>query len=134
MITSPQSETFAVEIAATPVARVRELAGMLGDDTSARAALDRLADELATHEEFLAIDLDPDREYAVNVVNAPVFDHTGHVTLVLSLTGFARALRGTEVTAAGDALVHATRRITDALTPISPTPHEHLGVDPHRGT
>ena len=49
---------FAVEIAATPVARVRELAGMLGDDPSARAALDRLADELATHEEFLAVDLD----------------------------------------------------------------------------
>ncbi len=114
---------YAVEIASTPVARVRELAGMLGDDdTSARAALDRLADELATHEEFLAIDLDPDRDYAVNVVNAPVFDHTGHVTLVVSLTGFARALRGTDVRAAGDALVAATSRITSALTPLSPTP------------
>jgi len=108
---------FAVEIAATPVARVRELAGMLGDDTSARAALDRLADELATHEEFLAVDLDADREYAVNVVNAPVFDHTGQVTLVLSLTGFARALRGTEVLDAGAALQTATRRITAALSP-----------------
>jgi len=108
---------FAVEIAATPVARVRELAGMLGDDSSARAALDRLADELATHEEFLAIDLDVDREYAVNVVNAPVFDHTGHVTLVLSLTGFAHALRGSDVQEAGDALVAATTRITDALSP-----------------
>ena len=61
--------------------------------------------------------LDPDREYAVNVVNAPVFDHTGHVTLVLSLTGFGRALRGTEVLAAGDALLTATRVITDALSP-----------------
>lgn len=108
---------FAVEISDTPVARVRELAGLLGDDTSARAALDRLADELATHEEFLAVALDPDREYAVNVVNAPVFDHTGHVTLVLSLTGFGRALRGTEVLAAGDALLVATRLITDALSP-----------------
>ncbi|HEY3670256.1 MAG TPA: helix-turn-helix domain-containing protein [Acidimicrobiia bacterium] len=112
---------FAVEIAATPVARVRELAGMLGDDPSARAALDRLADELATHEEFLAVELDARREYAVNVVNAPVFDHTGHVTLVLSLTGFARALPGAEVLAAGNALLLATRRITDALTPTSPT-------------
>jgi len=112
---------FAVEIAATPVARVRELADMLADDdTSARAALDRLADELATHEEFLALELEPDRRYAVNVVNAPVFDHTGHVTLVLSLTGFAQALLGTEVTAVGDALVTATRRITDALTPTTP--------------
>jgi DNA-binding IclR family transcriptional regulator len=108
---------FAVEIAATPVARVRELANMLADDTSARATLDRLADELATHEEFLAVELDPERDYAVNVVNAPVFDHTGHVTLLISLTGFARALRGTEVQAAGDALVAATRPITAALSP-----------------
>jgi DNA-binding IclR family transcriptional regulator len=108
---------YAVEISATSVARVRQLVGMLGDDTSARAALDRLADELAAHEEFLAVELDLDREYAVNVVNAPVFDHTGHVTLVLSLTGFDRALRGREVVAAGDALVTATARITDALTP-----------------
>jgi signal transduction histidine kinase len=107
---------LAVEIA-TPLARVRELAGLLGDDPSARATLDRLADELAAHEEFLAVDLDPGREYAVNVVNAPVFDHTGHVTLVLSLTGFARALHGTEVRAAGDALVAATSVITDALSP-----------------
>jgi len=108
---------FAVEIAATPVARVRELAGLLGDDSSARAALDRLADELAAHEEFLAVEIDPDRDYAVNVVNAPVFDHTGHVTLVLSLTGFGRALRGTDVNAAGEALLAATRVISDALSP-----------------
>jgi DNA-binding IclR family transcriptional regulator len=108
---------FAVEIAATPLPRLRDLAAMLDDDASARDALDRLADELATHEEFLAVDVDPDRDYAVNVVNAPVFDHTGHVTLVLSLTGFARVLRGRDVLAAGDALVAATTRITDALSP-----------------
>ena len=95
---------------------------MLGDDVSARAALDRLADELAAHEEFLAVELVPDRDYAVNVVNAPVFDHTGQVTLVLSLTGFGRALRGTEVVAAGDALLAATRVITDALSP-TPSPN-----------
>ena len=65
----------------------------------------------------LAVDLRPERDYAVNIVNAPVFDHTGHVTLVLSLTGFGRALRGTEVQAAGDALLAATRVITDALSP-----------------
>ena len=86
--------------------------------TSARAALDRLADELATHEEFLAVDLDPDRDYAVNVVNAPVFDHTGHVTLVLSLTGFARALRGRRGrTPPATRSCTATRRITDAPSP-----------------
>ena len=51
------------------------------------------------------------------MVNAPVFDHTGQVTLVLSLTGFGRPLRGAEVLAAGAALVAATSAITDALTP-----------------
>jgi DNA-binding IclR family transcriptional regulator len=114
---------FAVEITATPVARVRELANMLtDDDAAARAALDRLADELAAHEEFLAVEIEPERDYAVNVVNAPVFDHTGHVTLVLSLTGFAGPLRGTDVQAAGDALLAATTRITEALTPTSHSP------------
>jgi DNA-binding IclR family transcriptional regulator len=112
---------FAVEIAATPLPRLRELATTLdANASSARDALDRLADELATHEEFLLVDVDPSREYAVNVVNAPVFDHTGQVTLVLSLTSFGRPLPGTDVVAAGDALVAATTRITDAL---SPTPH-----------
>ena len=77
--------------------------------------LDQLADELAAHEEFLAVVLEPDREYAVNVVNAPVFDHTGHVTLVLSLTGFARPLRGHEVLTTGGRLVEATTTLTDAL-------------------
>lgn len=115
-LTATHDRGFAVELS-TPLARVRELAGMLGDDPTARAALDRLADELAAHEEFLVVDVDPKREYAVNIVNAPVFDHTGQVTLLLSLTGFDRALRGTEVQAAGDALVAATTRITAALSP-----------------
>ena len=80
---------FTVEIWSTPVARVRELVMLLGTDASTGALLDRLADELATHEEFLAVAVDPDGEYAINVVNTPVFDHTGQVTLVLSLTGSA---------------------------------------------
>jgi DNA-binding IclR family transcriptional regulator len=106
---------FAVEIWSTPVARVRELVMLLGDDGSTGPVLDRLADELAAHEEFLATTLEPDGEYAVNVVNAPVFDHTGRVTVVLSLTGFGRPLRGHEVVAAGAHLVETTRKLTDAL-------------------
>jgi DNA-binding IclR family transcriptional regulator len=115
-LTAIHERGFAVEIAA-PTVQLRELADLLANDASARAALDRLADELATHEEFLVVDIDPDRDYPVNVVNAPVFDHTGNVILVLSLTGFARTLRGHEVLAAGDALVAATSRLTDALSP-----------------
>jgi len=121
---------FAVEIGSTPVARVRELVTLLGDDASARAALDRLADELATHAEFLAVVLEPDREYAVNVVNAPVFDHTGHVTLVLSLTGFGRPLRGAEALAAGERLVDATRTLTIALGGAEPSAAHRMSGGP----
>jgi DNA-binding IclR family transcriptional regulator len=95
---------------------------LLGDDGSAGPVLDRLADELAAHEEFLAVTLEPDREYAVNVVNAPVFDHTGRVTVVLSLTGFGRPLRGHEVLAAGTRLVDAATTLTRALTGSPTTP------------
>lgn len=116
-LTTTHDRGFAVELSATPAARVRELAGLLDDDSSTRATLDRLADELAADEQFLAVDLERDHEYAVNVVNAPVFDHTGRITLLLSLTGFSGALAGREVIAAGAALVAATTRITDALTP-----------------
>ena len=89
---------------------------LLGVDGSTGPVLDRL-DELAAHEEFLAVALEPDHEYAVNVVNAPVFDHTGRVTLVLSLNGYARPLRGHEVLATGARLVDAATRLTDALNP-----------------
>jgi DNA-binding IclR family transcriptional regulator len=115
-LTATHDRGFAVEIA-TPLDRVRELEGLVGDDPSTRAALDRLADALAAHEEFLVVDVDVTRDYSVNIVNSPVFDHTGQVTLLLSLTGFDRALGGTEVQAAGDALVAATARITAALSP-----------------
>jgi DNA-binding IclR family transcriptional regulator len=114
---------FAVEIWSTPVARVRELVMLLGTDASTGSVLDRLADELAAHEEFLAVEIDPDREYAVNVVNAPVFDHTGRVTIVLSLTGFGRPLRGLEVLAAGARLVETTQKLSDALAPPLPPPN-----------
>ena len=116
-LTATHERGYAVEIGSTPAARVRELVTLVGADTSARAVLDQLADELAAHEEFLAVVLEPDGEYAVNVVNAPVFDHTGQVTLVLSLTGFARPLRGHEVLTTGGRLVEATNTLTDALTP-----------------
>ena len=49
------------------------------------------------------------------MVNAPVFDHTGQVTLVLSLTGFGRPLLGAEALTAGDRLVAATSTLTTAL-------------------
>ena len=107
---------FAVEIWLDPGRRAcASWSMLLGDDASTRPVLDRLADELAAHEEFLAVALEPDREYAVNVVNAPVFDHTGQVTLVLSLTGFGRPLRGPRSSTAGARLVDATTTLTTAL-------------------
>lgn len=117
---------FAVEIWSTPVVRCARSSPSSGSTarpavvirarpTVHLALLDRLAGELAAHEEFLAVSLEPDREYAVNVVNAPVLDHTGQVTLVLSLTGFARSLTGRDVTAAGARLVAVSDTLSAAL-------------------
>jgi DNA-binding IclR family transcriptional regulator len=51
----------------------------------------------------------------VSTINAPVFDHDGHVSLVLCLTGFAGVLSGAAVEAAGRRLVRATEQISNAL-------------------
>ncbi len=95
-----------------------------------RGVLDRLADELAAHAEFLALQLEPDREYAVNVVNAPVFDHTGHVTaraLAHRLRPPAARRRGPRRRAT--AWSTRPRTLTDALGG-PPPPPEHPSVDP----
>ena len=73
--------------------------GLLGDDdTSARAGARPPRRRACRPRGVPRVDLDPDRRARGQRVNAPVFDHTGDVTLVLSLTGFApRACADTEV-------------------------------------
>ncbi|HEX4865429.1 MAG TPA: hypothetical protein VFV02_15270, partial [Acidimicrobiales bacterium] len=55
------------------------------------------------------------REYDVSHLDAPVFDVTGKVVLMLSLVPVPSLQRGAAVAGLGDELVSVTRRLTGAL-------------------
>jgi DNA-binding IclR family transcriptional regulator len=106
---------FTVELAARPRGRLGE--AMVGAEHGARVTelLAELADELVERDDFLGVDLEPDRAYLASTVNAPVFGPGGDVVLVLSLNGFSAPLTGAEVAALGRRLVAATTTVTAAL-------------------
>ncbi len=109
---------YAVELSTTPEARLRDMVAKLreGDATvSLPHLLDDLARDLVTRDDVLPVELEPARDYAVSAVNAPVVDRDGRVALVLSLTGFARTMRGERVAAVGRRLVEATGVLSRAL-------------------
>jgi DNA-binding IclR family transcriptional regulator len=107
---------YTVELAARPPTRLRGAVAGAGEP-GARVSqlLAELADELVERDDFLGVDLEPDRSYLVGTVNAPVFDHQGDITLVLALNGFSAALTGREVEALGNRLVHAATTVSKAL-------------------
>ncbi len=57
-------------------------------------------------------ELDPDKDYAVSSVTAPVFDANGQVAFALGLTGFARPVVGAEIERMGRRLRDACDRVT----------------------
>lgn len=121
VLEATRARGYAVELLSAPAESVRQVVALLDDTlgiTGAQpmqATLDRLVDVLAEQEEYLVVDVDPERTYAVNALNAPVFDHDGRVSLVISLTGFAGPLAGRDVTSLGRRLVAATTELTAAL-------------------
>jgi DNA-binding IclR family transcriptional regulator len=56
--------------------------------------------------------LEPDQDYQLSSVIAPVFDETRQVVLVLGLMGFVDRVRGTRVEKTGKRLREACDRIT----------------------
>jgi hypothetical protein len=70
--------------------------------------------------DYLLLQPEPDAEYAVNVIAAPVFGPDGGVVVALSLFDFPPVLAGTAVRAAAERLVQATRRVTNAIHGWSP--------------
>ena len=114
---------FAVELAIAQVASVRQVLERLGDYESTaitagpqvRAVVDELVAALADQQDYLAVDVEPGRDYAVSAVNAPVFDHDGNVTLVIALTGFVTSLTGDDVMTIGGKLAATTSALTSAL-------------------
>jgi DNA-binding IclR family transcriptional regulator len=107
---------YTVELAARPPTRLREAVVGAGEPgVRVSQLLAELADELVERDDFLAVDLQPDRSYLVGTVNAPVFDPQGDITLVLALNGFSAALTGREVDALGNRLVRAAATVSKAL-------------------
>jgi DNA-binding IclR family transcriptional regulator len=56
--------------------------------------------------------LEPDKDYLLAMIVAPVFDQQGHVAFTLGLMGFTRSIKGTQVTQMGTRLREACDRIT----------------------
>lgn len=95
------------------------LGRVLADRADARDDVGALVDELG-HEDYLLIDLDPDRSYRVNHVGAPVFDASGEVAILLVLLGFRGTLSATDVAALGDRLKAAAAVVTDSIHGVAP--------------
>ncbi len=102
---------YAIELLTVPEARLRAMV----EHVALADLLDVLSRELATRDDVLPVDVDPSARYAVSAVNAPVFDRDGTVTLLLSLTGFARELDGRELLETGRTLKAATDALTAAV-------------------
>lgn len=111
-----RSRGYTVELATRPPSRLGEaVVGGGGPGSRVTEMLAELADELVGRDDFLGVELDAERPYLVGTVNAPVFDHQGRVTLLLSLSGFDGPLTGGEVEALGRRLVAATTALSAAL-------------------
>jgi DNA-binding IclR family transcriptional regulator len=127
---------YSVELATPPETRLRNLVAQLREDLTRQATspgtegdadagrrgedsigqmVDRLAGELASmerFEHFLPLRLDPDGEYLVSSLSAPVFDRSGRVALTLSLLGFPGLVSGALIDRTGAELAEATAGIT----------------------
>ena len=127
---------YSVELATPPETRLRNLVAQLRDGLTRQATspsdegpgpaaparedtigamVDQLAGELASmerFEHFLPLRLDPDGEYLVSSLSAPVFDRSGRVVLTLSLLGFPGLVSGALIDRTGAELAGATEGIT----------------------
>jgi DNA-binding IclR family transcriptional regulator len=107
---------YTVELATRPRGRLGEsVVGTAGPGVRVTELLAELADELVERDDFLGLDLEPERAYLVGTINAPVLDPGGDVVLVLSLNGFSSPLTGAQTGALGRRLVEATTTVTAAL-------------------
>jgi DNA-binding IclR family transcriptional regulator len=115
---------FAVELTGTVDARIYEVLAQIGgrfgdgaNDPGAarlRSLLDELVGEVGGPEGFHPATLDPSRGYQVGTMSAPVFDHSGEVTLLLAVRGLPDELTGAEVARLGTRLVAAADEVTAA--------------------
>ncbi|MGC0419346.1 IclR family transcriptional regulator [Embleya sp. AB8] len=120
---------FAIEQVTDVETRLGETLGELdehleGLDTlgagAAAARLRTLLEEIATEiggssDGGQIDDLDPDRDYRVGAISAPVHDRDGDLVLILSLRGFAPRTDGQAVEKTGRLLAEAAAEVTAAI-------------------
>lgn len=112
---------YAVGLHVLPDLRLQELATLIrAAETSGRGGrlgdlADALTQELVHREEWFLTSITARRGYDVSHVDAPVFDATGKVALMLSLVPVPSRQAGDALRALGDDLVAVTRRLTAAL-------------------
>jgi DNA-binding IclR family transcriptional regulator len=70
--------------------------------------------------EYVLFDLEPDRDYRVSVIAAPVFDERGVATTALSLFDLPDELPASRLVELADLLVGTARRVTKQLGGIQP--------------
>ena len=112
---------FAVGLHVLPDIRLQELATLIrAAETSGRGGrlgdlADALTQELVHSEEWFLSSVVAKRDYDVSHLDAPVFDSTGRVVLMLSLVPVPSRQNGAGVAALGEALVGVTQRLSGAL-------------------
>ena len=110
---------YTVGLHVLPDVRLQELAALIRAAETRSTRLGELAealtDELMHREEWYPATLSPRRLYDVSHVDAPVFDHDGAATLVLSLVPVPAATTGAGVAALGEQLLAVTAELSRAL-------------------
>jgi DNA-binding IclR family transcriptional regulator len=119
---------FGIELLPASPTGYRQLLAKLNERASGKVGgpsveqiLAELSD-LAGQVTYLPVELDPDVGYHVNDLNAPVFGDDGRVVLLLALSGFRQALRGSEIHVIGERLRSVTDEVTSASGGRNPRP------------
>jgi DNA-binding IclR family transcriptional regulator len=92
----------------------RTLAAQLARGQFATAEAAKLVGDL-TEEDYQLIDFDPDANYWLSYLAAPIFDAKGRVSLALTLVGFSSSLSADEVHRHGQQLRAAADAVTAAV-------------------
>jgi DNA-binding IclR family transcriptional regulator len=113
---------YAVGLHVLPDIRLQELATLIrAAETSGREGgrlsdlADALTQELVHSEEWFLSSIAPTRNYDVSHLDAPVFDASGRVVLMLSLVPVPSQQSGQGVVELGSTLVGVTQRLSGAL-------------------
>jgi DNA-binding IclR family transcriptional regulator len=106
---------YTVELATPAEAQLRDTVARHGNPGAGMAELlVQFAEQLAARDDYLVVDLEPERSYLVSTINAPILDQ-GRVTLLLSINAFSAPLSAAQVTTLGERVAAACAKVTAAL-------------------